>query len=57
MDKLPCFCAANLSRIPVLNDELADIALIKKTVCDLKKQVRDLIIIIKTICNAHIVNG
>jgi len=32
IDKLPCFCAANLSRIPVLNDELADIALIKKTV-------------------------
>ena len=42
IDKLPCFCAANLSRIPVLNDELADIALIKKTVCDLEKQVRDL---------------
>jgi len=39
---IPCFCAANLSRIPVLNDELADIALIKKTVCDLEKQVRDL---------------
>ena len=26
----------------MLNDELADIALITKTVCDLEKQVRDL---------------
>ena len=40
--KLPVFCAVDLSRIPVLNDELSDIALIKKTVFDLENEVRAL---------------
>ena len=38
--KLPVFCVADLSRIPLLNDELSDIALIKKTVFELEKEVR-----------------
>ena len=40
--KLPVFCVADLSRIPMLNDELSDIALIKKTVFELEKEIRAL---------------
>ena len=39
--KLPVFCVADLSRIPVLNDELSDIALIKKTVFELEKDLSE----------------
>ena len=40
LDKLPTFCAASLSRIPVLTDEISDITLIKKIVVELQDQVR-----------------
>ena len=42
MNKLPIFCAADLSRIPVLSDELSDLALVRKTVVDLEVQMRSL---------------
>ena len=42
IERLPIFCAADLSRIPVLTDELSDIALIRKTVVDLESQVHAL---------------
>ena len=39
---MPTFCAADLSRIPVLCDEMSDIAVIKKSVMDLENQVKAL---------------
>ena len=42
MNKLPIFCAADLSRIPVLSDELSDLAFIRKTVVDLEAQMHTL---------------
>ena len=39
---LPTFCAFDLSRIPVLCDEMSDIAVIKKSVMDLESQVKTL---------------
>ena len=42
IDKLSIFCAADLSRIPALTDELTDIAMIRNTVINLEAQVRAL---------------
>jgi len=39
---LPTFCAFDLSRIPVLCDDMSDIAIIKKSVMDLESQVKAL---------------
>ena len=39
---LPTFCAFDLSRIPVLCDDMSDIAMIKKSVMDLESQVKAL---------------
>jgi len=42
IEKLPIFCAADLLRIPVLTDDLSDIALTRKTVVDLDSEVHAL---------------
>ena len=52
INKLPTFCVADLSRVPVLSDELTDISLIRKTVLELEAQVRALSESMKTI-NLH----
>jgi len=48
---LPTFCASDLSRIPVLCDEMSDITVIKKSVVDLESQVKALSASLSVISN------
>ena len=41
-EQMPTYCCVNTSRIPSLNDELSDLAFLRKTVLDLQKELNEL---------------
>ena len=41
-EQMPTYCCVNTSRIPSLNDELSELAFLRKTVLDLQKELNEL---------------
>jgi len=42
LDQMPTYCCVNASRIPSVDDELSDLAFLRKTVLDLQKELSEL---------------
>jgi len=53
-DMLPTFCSANITRIPIIPDEMSDLAYLRKTVAELKIQVDELTALVTTLNNGVI---
>jgi len=54
LDTLPTFCSANITRIPVIPDEMSDLAYLRKTVAELKMQVDELTAMVTTLISGVI---
>jgi len=54
LDKVPVFCTGDTSRFAMLSDELSDMAYMRKTIDDLKKQVEVLTDVVMQLNNRQV---